>query len=379
MKKHLIIALILGSIFHIVVDLDFIKQVQKVENYSGCEYLNLDIPGAEDIIQYENHLIFASGDLAEIIAKGTPQLKQASFYIIKNANQESKPIEMKINGFPSNIAFYPHGLHLWKQNSDNYIFAVNHAYIYGGERVEIFRIVDDLHLEYEHSIIMEQQYTGTLKDLIVVSNDRFFITKLMPYTDPIEGRSKWGIGMNIKNFGVLALKFQKTNILDCSFDMKSIQIIPNCHPVSTQLFSWAGGITWDQDKTVWVGDNLRKTIYQFKILEEGLVKENSIKLPHQIDNINYDKINQKLIIAMNPKAYQTILLHQHLKSNDLSRESTYTTWSSVGEYSLTTNQTKIIYQSNQYIRGISNALIMQGKLYLSSWADIAPMVCYKYE
>lgn len=63
---------------------------------------------------------------------------------------------MNINGFPSNIAFYPHGLHLWKHNSIDYIFAVNHAYIYGGERVEIFRIIDDLHLEYQHSIIMGQ-------------------------------------------------------------------------------------------------------------------------------------------------------------------------------------------------------------------------------
>lgn len=50
---------------------------------------------------------------------------------------------MHIYGFPSNIAFYPHGLHLWKHNSINYIFAVNHAYIYGGERVEIFKIIDD--------------------------------------------------------------------------------------------------------------------------------------------------------------------------------------------------------------------------------------------
>lgn len=36
---------------------------------------------------------------------------------------------------------------------------------------------------------MGQQYTGTLKDLIVVSENRFLITKLMPYTDPIEGYS----------------------------------------------------------------------------------------------------------------------------------------------------------------------------------------------
>ncbi|CAD8166935.1 unnamed protein product [Paramecium pentaurelia] len=379
MKTHLIIALILGSIFHFIVDLDFLKQVIKVENYSGCEYLNIDIPGAEDILQYGDHLIFASGNLAEIFAKGIPQQQQASFYIVKNANQQSKPIQMHIYGFPSNIAFYPHGLHLWKHNSINYIFAVNHAYIYGGERVEIFKIIDDQHLEYQHSIIMGQQYTGTLKDLIVVSPDRFLITKLMPYTDPIEGRKQWGFGMNIKNFGVMTLKFQNTNILDCSFDMKHIQIIPNCHIISSQSFSWTGGITWDQEKTVWVGDNLRKTIYQFKIEEEGLIKENSIKLPHQPDNINYDKINKRLIFAMNPKGYQTILLHLHLKSNELSRESKYSTWSSVGEYSLETNQTKIIYQSNQYIRGISNALIMQGKLYLSSWADIAPMVCYQYE
>jgi hypothetical protein len=56
--------------------------------------------------------------------------------------------------------------------------------------------MDDKIIEYRNSIIMDSQYIGTLKDLIVLNDERFLITKLMPYTDPIEGY------VNIVNFVV---------------------------------------------------------------------------------------------------------------------------------------------------------------------------------
>lgn len=36
-------------------------------------------------------------------------------------------------------------------------------------------------------MIMGNQYIGALNDLIVVSKDRFLITKYMPYPDPMKG------------------------------------------------------------------------------------------------------------------------------------------------------------------------------------------------
>jgi hypothetical protein len=35
---------------------------------------------------------------------------------------------------------------------------------------------------------MDDKYRGILNDLIVIENDRFLITKELPYPDPIEGR-----------------------------------------------------------------------------------------------------------------------------------------------------------------------------------------------
>lgn len=43
-----------------------------------------------------------------------------------------------MNGFPfeEGIRFYPHGIFINRDN--NLLYAINHAYKYGGERVEIF-------------------------------------------------------------------------------------------------------------------------------------------------------------------------------------------------------------------------------------------------
>lgn len=83
---------------------------------------------------------------------------------------------------------------------------MNHAYKYGGERIEMFQIVKNDTIQYLNTILFDKEYTGTLKDLIVISDNRFLITKLMPYVDPLEGRKEWTIWDNLKNLIILILK-----------------------------------------------------------------------------------------------------------------------------------------------------------------------------
>jgi hypothetical protein len=73
-------------------------------------------------------------------------------------------------------------------------------------------------------------------------------------------RKEWGLSMNLKNLGILLLKKANTYILDCQFEMQYSNSIPKCSTLP-HGFAWAGGITWDGNQTVWVGDNLKKVVY----------------------------------------------------------------------------------------------------------------------
>ena len=49
--------------------------------------------------------------------------------------------------FPKEIAFHPHGIYI---HQEKYVFVVNHAYDKGGERVDLFKLIetDGLSMEY---------------------------------------------------------------------------------------------------------------------------------------------------------------------------------------------------------------------------------------
>lgn len=46
--------------------------------------------------------------------------------------------QLKIENFPYDVAFHPHGIFLDRENQQLYV--VNHAYAKGGERIDIFNV-----------------------------------------------------------------------------------------------------------------------------------------------------------------------------------------------------------------------------------------------
>lgn len=46
--------------------------------------------------------------------------------------------QVKIENFPYDVAFHPHGIFLDRENQQLYV--VNHAYAKGGERIDIFNV-----------------------------------------------------------------------------------------------------------------------------------------------------------------------------------------------------------------------------------------------
>jgi hypothetical protein len=50
------------------------------------------------------------------------------------------------SGFPEDVDFHPHGMALtpdWVNKDEKKLFVINHAWINGGERIEVFKINKD--------------------------------------------------------------------------------------------------------------------------------------------------------------------------------------------------------------------------------------------
>lgn len=195
MKKAVIVifGILAAIIFKLANDLDFFKTLTPVENFKGCRYLDIEIPGPEDMTRYRDDiLLIGSGDYFKLWGKGTPTHEQLGIYAVYDASSANFRVRrLKINGFPPHLALYFHGITVSYRPDGDYLFAINHAYTHGGERVEMFKIINDnmsdLSLHYMHSILVDQKYNGGLNDLIVVSENRFIATMFIPIPDPIEG------------------------------------------------------------------------------------------------------------------------------------------------------------------------------------------------
>lgn len=77
------------------------------------------------------------------------------------------------------MAFHPHGIYLFEKRL---LYIINHAFKYGGERVEVFSITKSPTVEvtYLRTIQFPDSTIGTLNDIVVVAEDSFYVTKWMP-------------------------------------------------------------------------------------------------------------------------------------------------------------------------------------------------------
>ncbi|CAD8128824.1 unnamed protein product [Paramecium sonneborni] len=385
MKIHKI--LIVGLIAYLVNVLigffDAFKSVPLINTYSDCEYLDTDIIGPEDMQKYNSTtIIVGSGDFHKLWSHGKPILEQLGLYAIVNSQEERpKVIKLGIQNFPKDISLYVHGIDIRKQQDGEYIYALNHAYQNGGERVEIFKILDEhLNLEYQHSIIMDEKYNGILNDLIVIEDNRFFINKYMPYTDPIEGRHKITPFHLIKTIFVWISKQKTSFIIDCKFTKQNKIINPECKELLDAPLTGVvlNGITWDRKNRVWAADTIAKQLNEYEITNQGLIFKRFIDIENSIDNLEYDADRNSLVLGLIPKLHNYFSLDGFLKGIDiLKRDTQFEYWATVGEYNLTSNKLNYLAQNTQLPKGVSGALISGNNLIVASWCDITVAVCKK--
>lgn len=82
------------------------------------------------------------------------------------------------------------------------------------------------------------------------------------------------------------------------------------------LFSKRVGITWDGKDRVWVADTVLKGINEYKLIDNGLQFMRFINIQFGIDNIEYEKETDSLIIGLIPKLYNFFTLSSYLEKNN---------------------------------------------------------------
>ncbi|CAK75411.1 unnamed protein product (macronuclear) [Paramecium tetraurelia] len=362
---------------------DAFKSVPIVNTYSHCQHLSTDIFGPEDMQKFNSTtIIVGSGDYHKLWSLGKPILEQLGLYaIVDSQEQAPKVVKLGIKNFPNDISLYVHGIDIREQLDGVYIYAINHAYQNGGERVEVFKILDEhLNLEYRHSIIMDDKYNGILNDLILIEDNRFLITKYMPYTDPKEGRHQITPLHLLKTVFLWVSQQRTSYIVDCKFQKEGTIIKPNCKELLDAPLTGVvlNGITWDRKNRVWAGDTIAKQLNEYEITPSGLVFKRFIDIENSIDNLEYDVDRNSLILGLIPKLHNYFSLDAFLKGiNRLEKDTKFEYWGTVAEYNLTSDKLIYLAQNTELPKGVSGALISGNNLIVASWCDFTVSVCKK--
>ncbi|CAD8161971.1 unnamed protein product [Paramecium octaurelia] len=380
MKFSIIIpAVIIAIILNIMNGLDFFLNFSSIQQYENCQYLDVDIKGPEDMQQYNRTtIIVGSGNFQKLYAQNRIELEQQGIYAIINSDQQDfKIMQLQMIGYPKDVALNIHGIYLKKQNNRDYLFLINHAYKYGGERIEIFQVSEQLDLTYQHSILMEQQYNGILNDLIVIDKNRLLATMSMPLSDPIEGRSSMSFWNFAQTLFIFLAGLKQTYVIDCRFETTEVLIHPQCKKLQETSGNMLNGITWNRLNTIWVADSAQKGFSEYLIKGETLEFSRFLQTTTRIDNVEFQEETNTIIFGQGLQFSGFFSLLSFMKTVDLQRDTQFEHWGSLSQFNLTSNSFEVLVQSKNLSKGISGGLASGQNLFIGSWCDISVMVCQK--
>jgi len=420
-----------------IIDIFEITKNVEIKNNQNCKVIRGG-KGLEDFAQFDsNHLIGISNDnlkLWEMKNFGVEKTQNGKVFVFDMQNENLKLYD--IIGFPENIAFHPHGIYLYK---NTYLYCINHAYKYGGERIEVIKIqkenesnkklffsskfffidinfqnncfthlnlfniniilASDFSFKYEKSLILPEKLMGITNDLIVVGpHDDIYITTHLSIHDPIEGRDN-SLMKQIRMILPILFKIKGTFIYHCETShLRNINIPSHFKCIQTtdqeSLSLLNNGIAYDEENDIiYVSNLLERRIRIFKRDPENKIHLNylnDINIEYPGDNINFERDkegNTILTVGVLGKALHHTKLVEESKNDGIISMNNSTFFGSVKikiqkgtdlsdkkEIEKNTKIEKLVMQ-NDLFKGISSAVKVNMKVYMSSWCDDGLLIC----
>jgi len=140
--------------------------------WKNCDEIKLY--GVEDFaIDRDNGLLFLSSlNRKKYDIQGIED-EDAGIYLYDLKLGGKEVLKLPLDNFPSGRGLHPHGIGLYKENNQRYLFVVNHAHHPHGEFVEIFHYHDR---RLSHISSASSDLFKSLNDVFPVGIDRFYVT-----------------------------------------------------------------------------------------------------------------------------------------------------------------------------------------------------------
>jgi len=372
-----VIILIATYAIYNVFDVLEIKKSVPIINDEKCLRIKGAV-GIEDIFEYKDVLIGGSDDrhkLWELPQFGMEKTEDGSLVVIDPNRQEI--FKRPIKNFPKGIAFHPHGIYIY----NNLLYAINHAYSKGGERIEVFEIIGsnflDIEFIYQRSLIFEKKLklSGITNDLAVVGkNDELYITSYLPFSDSLEGRTNKSFLEKLLEKLVIMFKIKLTYIYYC----KSIKSEFLCSQIPNTSSLMNNGIAFDYKDKLYVSQPLEKRIRVFEI---NVNDKKQLKYIRDIypgyagDNVYFNKDTKELYIGALGKIINHFGFIKDSKlTNNLPSSHDYE-FGAIEIETTKDDNVNVLTMFKNNLLGVSSAIKLNDSVYISSWADDGILVC----
>ena len=282
--------------------------------------------------------------------------------------------EIPIINFPKDIPFHPHGIDLFQ---NKFIYIINHAFNYKkcNERIEIVEIIKDNNkfkeLKYIKSIILPNNFFGTLNGITAVSNDVIYFTTANPWHMP---------NGNEENRLFHKLRYKYGNLITTLLNLKLTGMY-QYHKGKIKLIKESkgimnNGIIFDEEnKLIYMAYTIPKqfSIYDVKNeLNPKLIK--TIENEYAFDNFFMNKTSGIIYAGIIGKLYD------FSKATDYYRE--YGEWGNIDMYggfqTIDTRNNHIIkiqHMSKNLLRGISSGMQVGKKQIMTAALEGGILIC----
>lgn len=354
----------------------------------NIKYINSSLP-FEHIIKINDELLLCSGlHYSQIFIKReylTSKINNGSLYVynIKSNDLES----LNIENFPKNVPFHPHGISLYKVDTEKYyLYIINHSIKpnpeENEERIEKILLTispynkkndPKIILSYKNTITFPKNYFGLLNSLAIINlNTIYFTTQnyfsLPSYLfDPNNFLSSF-YQIKYKLYDLINILFQKMNLkktylYSYNLDNGKINIIPNSEGLSNR------GLAFNKDKSIlYMARSFEKEIEIFEISRNDpsralLLK--TVKTIYNVGNIFFDSEKEKIYAGI----YGSPMEIKNLENNFI-KNGNFEGVTSFGGFEEidTKNNYEIsdIFLMKDKFKGMSSGIKINNYIYLSS-------------
>ena len=379
--SHALIAIILIFISHFIYNLleraEIFKKVTEINMENKlCHKIPYKNPIEDFVVLDKFTLIGSSFDVPFLFHKlsylNDSKLSNDNMIFFNIESEELK--EIPIINFPKDISFHPHGIDLFQ---NKYIYIINHAFNHkkSFERIEVVEIIKENNkfkeLRYIKSIILPDNFFGTLNSITAISNDTFYFTTANPWHMPN--------GQEENNFFNI-IRYKLGNLITTIFNLKLTGMY-QYHKGNIKLIKESKGVINngiiydDENKLIYMAHTIPKqfSIYDLKN-ETNLILIKTIENEYAIDNLFMNKTSGIIYAGLIGKLYDfSKATDYYRKYGDWGNSDMFGGFQTIdtkNNYSI-----KIQHLSNNLLRGISSGIQIGKKQIMTASLEGGILIC----